>query len=260
MSSSNKNKKESYIIQLLPHNLTRHGLCSSYDEAQAIAEELILSHNSDRKDTNLFKEHLTNELVNFFDLSVEQTKKVIKSILLEDIVSSDSETEIENEIDNDYENYDNEAENENENEYIIEGECELCERYMKLTSHHLIPKSTWPKLKKKVFQNKSKKSHLETLAFLQDCWDKKNNNRQETLSSSQNQNNHIREWSRQSLHTFLSHYCCRVCRPCHSCIHSTHDNESLAKYYNTVDDLLSDKTIYKFCKWANKQNPGKYKY
>merc|ERR1712038_1434858 len=27
--------------------------------------------------------------------------------------------------------------------YILSGECELCEREMKLTRHHLIPKRTW---------------------------------------------------------------------------------------------------------------------
>ena len=35
-------------------------------------------------------------------------------------------------------------------EYLKDGECELCERYIKLTRHHLIPRVTWKKMKKRL--------------------------------------------------------------------------------------------------------------
>ena len=36
-------------------------------------------------------------------------------------------------------------------DYIGEGECELCERTVKLTRHHLVPKSTWPRMRKRLW-------------------------------------------------------------------------------------------------------------
>jgi len=41
---------------------------------------------------------------------------------------------------------DGENEISEEEEWLEEGECELCERYIQLTKHHLIPRSTWTKL------------------------------------------------------------------------------------------------------------------
>ena len=35
-------------------------------------------------------------------------------------------------------------------DYLQDGECELCERYIKLTRHHLIPRVTWKKMKKRL--------------------------------------------------------------------------------------------------------------
>ena len=46
-----------------------------------------------------------------------------------------------------------------------------------------------------------------------------------------------------------------VCRPCHSHIHRTHDNVTLADSYNTLDALLEDSSIAKWIKYASKQRP-----
>ena len=40
-------------------------------------------------------------------------------------------------------------------DYIQDGECELCKRYMKLTWHHLIPKLTGSKMKPRLLKNLS---------------------------------------------------------------------------------------------------------
>jgi hypothetical protein len=32
----------------------------------------------------------------------------------------------------------------------------------------------------------------------------------------------------------------------------------LAEKFNTIEKLLGDERIYRFCKWQNKQKPGKY--
>merc|ERR1739848_568214 len=51
---------------------------------------------------------------------------------------------------------------------------------------------------------------------------------------------------------------CDICRQCHSMVHRTHTNMELAMNYNTVEKLLQDEQISKFCKWASKQKAGRY--
>jgi 5-methylcytosine-specific restriction endonuclease McrA len=45
----------------------------------------------------------------------------------------------------------------------------------------------------------------------------------------------------------------RICRPCHSAVHSFHDNKTLAVKYNTLDALLELEEIRKFIKWISKR-------
>eukprot|EP00668_Euglena_longa_P045532 GGOE01061201.1.p1 GENE.GGOE01061201.1~~GGOE01061201.1.p1 ORF type:complete len:202 (+),score=82.89 GGOE01061201.1:24-608(+) len=44
-----------------------------------------------------------------------------------------------------------------------------------------------------------------------------------------------------------------ICRPCHSAVHSFHDNKTLATQYNTLEALLELEEIRKFVKWMAKQ-------
>ncbi|OQR82985.1 hypothetical protein ACHHYP_15251 [Achlya hypogyna] len=44
-----------------------------------------------------------------------------------------------------------------------------------------------------------------------------------------------------------------ICRQCHSKIHSTEDNKSLAAHYNTLEKLLAHESIAKYVKYAAKQ-------
>uniref|UniRef100_A0A7S1U0G4 HNH domain-containing protein n=1 Tax=Phaeomonas parva TaxID=124430 RepID=A0A7S1U0G4_9STRA len=90
-------------------------------------------------------------------------------------------------------------------EELGEGECELCEREMPLTAHHLMPRETHRKYRKKGL-------------------------------------------SQEFLNT-----CTMICRPCHSHIHKTYDNERLAAELSTVEKLLDDDAILRFVKWAAKQ-------
>ena len=100
-------------------------------------------------------------------------------------------------------------------EHSIVGHCALCERYILLTRHHLIPKSTWSRLER----------------------------RPEWLPPVPNN------------HRTLT---CDICRPCHSMIHKCHDNWTLAMEYWSVERLLEDPQIYRFCRWASRQKAGKY--
>lgn len=47
--------------------------------------------------------------------------------------------------------------------------------------------------------------------------------------------------------------CARLCRQCHSKIHSTEDNKTLAREYNTLDKLLAHPDIRRWVEYARKQ-------
>jgi len=117
-----------------------------------------------------------------------------------------------------------------------EDECELCERKMKLTRHHLIPKSSWKRVRKKIFaagsNTFSECSKLGISCILPD------------------------EINVKTINLHLNHRTCNVCRLCHSFIHKLHGEYDLAINYNTVDKLLADDDIVKHCMWASKQRVG----
>ena len=48
--------------------------------------------------------------------------------------------------------------------------------------------------------------------------------------------------------------CIIICRMCHSYIHKAFSNIQLASNYYTIELLLSDEKINKFCRWASKLN------
>lgn len=48
--------------------------------------------------------------------------------------------------------------------------------------------------------------------------------------------------------------CIIICRMCHSYIHKAFSNIELASNYYTIELLLSDEKINKFCQWASKLN------
>ncbi|GAX14748.1 hypothetical protein FisN_11Hu292 [Fistulifera solaris] len=123
--------------------------------------------------------------------------------------------------------------------YLGEGECELCERSMRLTRHHLVPRCTWSRLEPRMLRALEGSSSVDGLESLLD--------RIQTSDAFTN-----KQRVRQALQMT-----CAICRPCHTTIHQTHDNVTLALQFNTVDKLLEDKTIYSFCQWANKQRRGK---
>jgi len=250
------------LSETIKRALLHNGLCFSVEEAEITADEILYNVSIDESfpciQSSDSATTIMEGLMDYFDLTVEDAENIVRAIfpfdqknglnLKDDSTSAHSyateEEEKENKINESEESGD-------ESNYLNDGDCELCERYMKLTSHHLVPKSVWPKLKKRIFESKKNpKIRQETILFISSLKENK-------VPSNDNDLDYA--WSRQSLHSFLSQYTCQVCRPCHSKIHSSHDNTALADHYNTVDKLLTDRNIYKFCKWANKQKPGKYK-
>jgi hypothetical protein len=144
---------------------------------------------------------------------------------------------------------DDELSTESEDAYLKPGECELCERETKLTLHHLLPKSTWKVMKQRFLQAAIpyRQGDFEKVKQILDLGDELPEKLLPGTFSCGN-----------SIKLFLAGHTAALCRPCHNCIHANHDNMELAEKFNTIEKLLGDERIYKFCKWQNKQKPSKY--
>mmetsp|Transcript_563 Transcript_563/g.1003 ORF Transcript_563/g.1003 Transcript_563/m.1003 type:complete len:330 (-) Transcript_563:1957-2946(-) len=141
------------------------------------------------------------------------------------------------------------TESESDDEYLKAGECELCERETKLTLHHLIPKSTWKNMKQR-FLNASKPYREGDIDKVKEILDLGDELPLKLLPQTFS--------CGKSVKLLLASHTAALCRPCHNCVHANHDNMELAERYNTIEKLLDDERIYKFCKWQSKQKPGKY--
>ena len=205
--------------------------------------------NKDEIKIKVIRDFLIESILDYIpDLSREECIVIVENTM-KCLTKDDKEEEIvvlsesssgDDESDNDY------ADDDDKN-YIQDGECELCERYVKLTRHHLIPRSTWPRIKPRLIQaaphffDGDMKMVMKVLNF---------NSIPSSLSRSDLQ-------SRSSAKQFLTHYTCNICRLCHKTIHERFDNLELAETRNNVEKLLEDEKIRKFCMWANKQKPRK---
>jgi hypothetical protein len=219
-------------------------LCSTLEEANVLAEAILGD-----VDNSESLENVEAALSEYLDLSDRQAKDLASWLRTQDVDHiSDDLSDDEN--DPDPENVDNDDDNDNEEEeddgmLLFDGECELCDRYIQLTKHHLIPKSTWARVRTRLLHaaGAKEKGDIEKALVLlgpglEHVLDR--------LSTDKSSIRHILQIS------------CAICRPCHSAVHKAHGNMELASSYNSVDQLLEDDQIAKFCRWANKQRPGKY--
>jgi hypothetical protein len=104
-------------------------------------------------------------------------------------------------------------------------ECEICERQVGLSYHHLIPRSTHAKVLKKGWHPESM---INKVAWL--C-------RYVCLSS------------RPRIVSLLRY----IPRACHSAVHRVASNDDLARYYHTVELLLEREDIQRWRAYAAKQ-------
>ena len=228
--------------------------CESAEEAAsisaAIVEECFADATPGTKKEDAVSPMSTLLTEYFEQLSGETAEDVARSVL--GVAAVDQSSDDENEDDDDERpgsDIDFSDDEDDDGEYIGEGECELCEREIRLTRHHLIPKTTWSKFKKKIPQA------VEAMACGQE--DKARIILGGTLADDlpseivENPNNSI------LLRRFLSQTC-NICRPCHSTVHKLHMEIELAENFYTIDKLLEDQELLKFCKWASKQKCGKY--
>ena len=171
---------------------------------------------------------VTDRVIQYISGRVDDYKETIcgedkNDLQTEDVSSGDNDDE--DCINTDYDS-DEDA------NYIQEGECEMCERDVKLTRHHLIPRSTWPRLKHRFLQASSHfidgdvKKAEEILGIAIPC----------TLTTKD-----VDSWKNTKL--FLSHYTSNLCKMCHAAVHKRFDNLELAEKWNCVDALMEDEEI-----------------
>ena len=246
-----------HLTDSLSSHLLSAKLCDTSEEAvptaEAIVDECCKTERVNGRSDII--EPMTTQLMEYFhQLTEGKANDVARSVLgigsNEDFQDDDSSTNNENErLVHDSDLGDDSSNDEDDGEYIGEGECELCEREIKLTRHHLIPKSTWSKMKKRIHSacDALSSGHEEKARVIM------GGNLIDDLSQDviENPSNSI------AVRRFLSQTC-NICRPCHSTVHQLHDEMELAERYNTVDKLLEDDQLLKFCKWASKQKAGKY--
>ena len=215
------------------------GICSglSHDECMAICEEVIVSEN------------MRNDLSDYLDLSEKEADRLLDEAF--DNISCDSD-----EVDSVDSPLCDEDDDEcslqsisSMDEFINDGECELCEREVKLTRHHLIPKSTWKDIKPRFLEASKhyKKGDLKEVSNILNL----GNELPIGICSTTFK-------SGINVKLYLAGYTANLCGPCHANVHKYHSNIELAERYNTIDKILEDERIYKFCRWQSKQKGGKH--
>lgn len=246
---------EDQLTDSLSSHLLSSKLCDTSEEAVPTAEAIVdecYNNDSDRSDAI---GPMATLLMEYFDQLTEYKANDIAGAVLGVVTDKDLHDDSDDSFTNNGErlahgsdtSIDDNNSNDDDGEYIGEGECELCEREIKLTRHHLIPKSTWSKMKKRIHNacaalasNQEEKARMILGGNLID-----------ELSQDMIDGDSV------SVRRFLSKTC-NICRPCHSKVHQLHDEMELAESYSTIDKLLEDEELLKFCKWASKQRAGRY--
>jgi hypothetical protein len=206
--------------------LIDEGYCLTYEEADAIANAV--------EDEQGLQEYL--------DMALPEAQSLWRKVNSIELKQNDDSSISEEEDEEDF--IAKSDDNDEPSAYLEEGECVLCERSMRLTRHHLVPRCTWTRLEPRLLRALEADHSSGVDDGLESLLDRIRNS---DLNSTNKQR------VRQALQMT-----CSICRPCHTTIHRTHDNMTLALQFNTVDKLLGDKTIYSFCHWASKQRRGKF--
>jgi hypothetical protein len=268
------NGKHDAFVKCISDRLLTLDLCSNPDEAEAIAASVVPHADIPPNEDDL--ENVKSSLIEYFEeMSEVDAKKLVYTAALDagaDIshitapILNSREDEDEGGNDSDSNNQIDNIESEEDDDdgnFIGEGQCELCERCdIKLTRHHLTPKSTWPRMKKRLWNASSIIKCLHTLNETNGGEkEQQQNELQEKLKKVLGVVN-ISDLlptriTHDTVRTYLSEVCL-ICRQCHSAVHRIHSEWELATEYNTIERLLESQEVLKFAKWANKQRAGRY--
>ena len=285
MARKDKNEsKHDVFVRCISDRLRKLNVCDSHDEYVCISESISSSVSPDETPTEDELGNASSDLSDYFDdISIHDAKILIYNAAYEvwgedvahitsTVLDGDDDSSDKSECSNSQTDTDEVEDFDDENDdgdMIGEGECELCEREVKLTRHHLIPKSTWPRMKKRLWNSAPLIESLHTLSSQIDK--SKSNKKREELREQQKV---LKEKLQKILGTSDLDYLpttithdnvrthltqvCSLCRQCHSAVHRIKSEWELATDYNTMDKLLEVDEIMKFGRWASKQRPGKY--
>lgn len=239
-------------VESLSSSLLESKHCSTLEEAEAIADAIlqdVMNKESIRNESNgMIHNVFLSILQDYLDLTREEAGGILRFATddNDDTDSDDAESATLEKVTNQNLQEVN-ALDDDDGEVIGEGECELCERHVQLTKHHLIPKSTHTRVEPKLWNAATAITDGEP------------ERAKRILGSGlEHAINQLQNGARKTSIRSILNQTCNICRPCHSAIHRTHDNMTLALHYNNIEQLLEDEHIYKFCQWASKQKPGKY--
>lgn len=260
MSAANEDQLR--FITCLQSQLQSLQLCSSDEEAYATAEALADQYPFEK--THAYLDMVAESFRDYFvDLSDSNISDAVRAADVEawgvhssiaayvDAVENDSN---DSSVCSEDDEASAQTDSDGDGELLREGECELCERTIKLTRHHLIPKSTWPRMKKRLW---NAASEIESFHAETDL-EKQGHLRQKLQKSGFNDPAHLPSTiSHASIRSYLMQVS-TICRPCHSAVHRIHDEWELATEYYTIERLLQCNEVRKFAKWNSKQRPGKY--
>eukprot|EP00548_Thalassiothrix_antarctica_P011923 CAMPEP_0194162536 /NCGR_PEP_ID=MMETSP0152-20130528/79549_1 /TAXON_ID=1049557 /ORGANISM="Thalassiothrix antarctica, Strain L6-D1" /LENGTH=209 /DNA_ID=CAMNT_0038872441 /DNA_START=36 /DNA_END=669 /DNA_ORIENTATION=+ len=159
--STEEKKEEEDLLTLLSSLILENSLATSDEEAEAIASCIIV----DTKEIEDKFEEYSLLFQEYFNLSEDETKRIIlgSNFCYKITIRGNNNGEINesykgdnNEVSNKEKDnathiyLDDDDDDDDDDEMIGEGECELCEREIKLTRHHLIPRSTWKRMFPKI--------------------------------------------------------------------------------------------------------------
>ena len=254
---------KSRFIQCLQSQIKSFGLCSTTAEANAIAEALADQDTIPFEESAVYLQTVADSFGDYFSDDTDLIRNVIRSAAMgcwglnspAVVVYADRDESDENSDQVHSQDEEESLDIDDNTEWLGEGECELCERTIKLTRHHLTPKSTWPRMKKKLWHAASEIESFHSEPNLE-----KRDILQEKLQKTVGIRN-IQGLPPILSHTSIRNYLsrvCTICRPCHSAVHRIHGEWELATEYNTIDQLLECRDVRKFAKWASKQRLGKY--
>jgi hypothetical protein len=246
--SSKAKQPESKFDSRLATIILAKGLVTSPEESICLAEAIV----AEIEESELSREQACIvSFEDYFSLSREEATNILSRLLeLEpkDADKSDDDSSLaaertESRDDDEF------GLSDDDGEFIGEGECVLCERYIRLTKHHLIPRSTWPKIQPRLTNAARALSkndvHRAGLILGPGL-----HHMLEPLARTE-------EVDKTDIKGLLQ-LTTNICSPCHSAVHRAHVNIELANNYSTIGLLLKDEHIFKFAKWASKQRTGKH--
>ena len=231
-SSALRMESLSYVILAC-----QYGACSriSRQECEGICEEIIDSID------------ILEGLCDYLDLSTEEAQHILKRASRYNSIDSGNDSDSDADViyknngkdEQLYDNYeDDDSSIESADDYIQEGECELCERELKMTLHHLIPKCTWKQIKPR---------YLEAAEYYRNGQMKKVKDIIDLGGDELPIGISLKTFKTgAAVNSFLSNFIANLCAPCHNCVHAHHRNRELTEKFNSVEKILEDEPTYKF--------------